>query len=83
MDPVIAYSCPIQVPDGTNDFEVVGRMRGAPVELVRCKTIDVGVPARAEMVFELEVDFTKEVLRGRLESSRDTTPRVRKSRFLE
>jgi 4-hydroxy-3-polyprenylbenzoate decarboxylase/2,5-furandicarboxylate decarboxylase 1 len=24
VDPLIAYTCPIQVPDGTNDFEVVG-----------------------------------------------------------
>jgi 2,5-furandicarboxylate decarboxylase 1 len=66
VDPVIAYTCPIQVPDGTNDFEVVGGMRGAAVELVRCKTIDVEVPARAELVFELEVDFTKEVFEGAL-----------------
>jgi 2,5-furandicarboxylate decarboxylase 1 len=66
VDPVIAYSCPIQVPDGTNDFEVVGGMRGAALELVRCKTIDVEVPARAELVFELEVDMTKEVFEGPL-----------------
>jgi len=66
VDPVMAYSCPIQVPDGTNDFEVVGGMRGAALELVRCKTIDVEVPARAELVFELEVDMTKHVFEGPL-----------------
>jgi UbiD family decarboxylase len=53
VDPVIAYTCPIQVPDGTNDFEVVGGMRGTALELVHCKTVDVDVPARAELVFEL------------------------------
>jgi 2,5-furandicarboxylate decarboxylase 1 len=66
VDPVMAYTCPIQVPDGTNDFEVVGGMRGAALELVRCKTIDVEVPARAEMVLELEVDFTQEAFEGPL-----------------
>jgi 2,5-furandicarboxylate decarboxylase 1 len=66
VDPVMAYTCPIQVPDGTNDFDVVGGMRGAALELVRCKTIDVEVPARAELVFELEVDFTKEAFEGPL-----------------
>ncbi len=66
VDPVMAYTCPIQVPDGTNDFEVVGGMRGAPLELVRCKTIDVDVPARAELVFELEVDFSQEAYEGPL-----------------
>ena len=83
VDPVIAYSCPIEVPDGTNDFEVVGGMRGAALELVRCKTIDVEVPARAEMVFELEVDFTKEAFEGPLGEFTGYTPRVRKSRLRE
>jgi 4-hydroxy-3-polyprenylbenzoate decarboxylase/2,5-furandicarboxylate decarboxylase 1 len=66
VDPVMAYTCPIQVPDGTNDFDVVGGMRGAALELVRCKTIDVEVPARAELVFELEVDFAHEAFEGPL-----------------
>ena len=66
VDPVIAYTCPIQVPDGTNDFEVVGGMRGAALELVRCKTIDVEVPARVELVFELEVEFAEQVFEGPL-----------------
>src|SRR3984885_12179591 len=66
VDPVIAYTCPIQVPAGTNDFEVAGGMRGAALELVRCKTIDVEVPARAELVFELEVDFSQEAFEGPL-----------------
>jgi 2,5-furandicarboxylate decarboxylase 1 len=66
VDPVMAYTCSIQVPDGTNDFEVVGGMRGAPMELVHCKTIDVDVPARAEFAIELEVDFTQEAFEGPL-----------------
>jgi 2,5-furandicarboxylate decarboxylase 1 len=66
VDPVIAYTCPIQVSDETNDFEVVGGMRGAALELVRCQTIDLEVPARAELVFELEVDFTHEAFEGPL-----------------
>jgi 2,5-furandicarboxylate decarboxylase 1 len=66
VDPVVAYTCPIQVPDDTNDFEVVGGLRGAPLELVRCKTMDVDVPARAEVVIEFEADFTKEVFEGPL-----------------
>jgi 2,5-furandicarboxylate decarboxylase 1 len=66
VDPVMAYSCPIRVPDGTNDFEVVGGMRGVALGLVRCETIDVEVPARAEREFELEVDMTKHVFEGPL-----------------
>lgn len=66
VDPILAYTGPIQVPDGTNDFEVAGGLRGEPVELVKCKTIDLEVPARAEVVIEFEIDFTKEVSEGPL-----------------
>jgi len=66
VDPVIAYTCPIQVPEGTNDFEVAGGLRGSPVELVHAKTVDVDVPARAEFVIEFEVDFSKETMEGPL-----------------
>lgn len=66
VDPMIAYSCPIQTTDDTNDWEVVGGMRGAPVELVTCRTNDVAVPAHAEVVVEFEVDFTQTVSEGPL-----------------
>lgn len=66
VDPMIAYTCPIQVPDDTNDFEVAGGLRGKPVELVKCRTNDVEVPARAEVVIEFEVDFGTTVMEGPL-----------------
>jgi UbiD family decarboxylase len=34
---------------------VAGRLRGAPLETVRCETVDLQVPARAEIVIEGEV----------------------------
>ncbi|MHA3021188.1 UbiD family decarboxylase [Mycobacterium sp. BMJ-28] len=66
VDPMIAYSCPIQVPEDTDDWEVAGGMRGAAVELVKCRTNDVWVPARAEVVIEFEIDFGHTVLEGPL-----------------
>jgi UbiD family decarboxylase len=63
---LIAYTCPIQVPDDTNDFEVAGGLRGAPVELVKCRTNDLEVPARAELVIEFEADFGTTVMEGPL-----------------
>ena len=66
VDPLLAYTAPIQVPDGTNDFEVAGGLRGAPIELVTCKTIDLAVPAHTEFVIEFEADFTKTVMEGPL-----------------
>ena len=33
VDPILAYTCQVQVPITTNDWEVAGGLRGAPVEL--------------------------------------------------
>jgi 2,5-furandicarboxylate decarboxylase 1 len=45
VDPIIAYTCQVQVPDTTDDWALAGGLRGAPVELTQCKTCDVKVPA--------------------------------------
>ena len=50
----------------TNDWEIAGGLRGAPVELTQCKTCDVEVPATAEVVIEFEVDLDKTVMEGPL-----------------
>jgi len=66
VDPILAYTCQVQVPDDTNDWTVAGGLRGAPVELVSCKTCDIAVPATAEVVFEFEVDLAQTVMEGPL-----------------
>lgn len=63
-DPVLAYACQFQVPDHTNDWFLAGGLRGEPVELVKCKTIDLHVPATAEVVFELKVNYQEEFMEG-------------------
>ncbi len=37
---------------GYSEYDVSGSLRGAPVELVKCETSDLVVPAHAEMVIE-------------------------------
>ena len=66
VDPILAYAAPVQVPEGTNDFEVAGGLRGAPIELVRATAVEVDVPARAEFVIEFEADLGKTVMEGPL-----------------
>ena len=41
-----------RVPFGIDEFHVAGGLRGAAVKLVKCETIDVEVPALAEVVIE-------------------------------
>jgi len=40
-----------------NEFAFAGAIAGYPVELIKCKTIDVEVPAYAEIVFEGELSI--------------------------
>ena len=37
---------------GADEYALAGGLRGQPVELVRCETVDIEVPAHAEMVIE-------------------------------
>jgi len=41
-------------------IEVAGGLRGAPIELTKCKTCDIEVPATSEFVIEFEVIWTKD-----------------------
>jgi 2,5-furandicarboxylate decarboxylase 1 len=47
------------VPVDTDDFEVLGGFYGKPAQLVKCETIDVLVPANAEIVLEGEIIATE------------------------
>jgi 4-hydroxy-3-polyprenylbenzoate decarboxylase/2,5-furandicarboxylate decarboxylase 1 len=66
VDPILAYTCQMQVPDTTNDWQIAGGIRGQPVELVRCQSIELEVPATAELVIEFEIDLNKFVSEGPL-----------------
>lgn len=52
VDPTIIIGSQARVPYGVDEFAVSGGLRGAPVELVKCDTVDLEVPARAEIVIE-------------------------------
>ncbi len=55
-DPATTYSGTAPMPDGMDEFLFAGFLRKEPVELVKCKTIDVEVPASAEIILEGYVD---------------------------
>jgi 2,5-furandicarboxylate decarboxylase 1 len=52
VDPAIVVGSQSKVPYGIDEFHVAGGLRGAPVKLIKCETIDVEVPAFAEVVIE-------------------------------
>jgi phenylphosphate carboxylase alpha subunit len=51
-EPVTHMLAASQPGPGVSEAEVVGAIRGAPVETVRCETLDLDVPASAEIVIE-------------------------------
>jgi 2,5-furandicarboxylate decarboxylase 1 len=53
--PAINLAAGAKVAMDVDELEVAGALLGQPVELVRCKTIDVEVPAAAEIVLEGEI----------------------------
>jgi 2,5-furandicarboxylate decarboxylase 1 len=44
-----------KAPAGVNEMEIAGGLRGEPAQLVRCRTVDIPVPAHAEIVLEGEL----------------------------
>lgn len=52
MDPLSFIASVFPSPPGTDRFEIAGGLRGKAIELVRCRTVDVKVPAHAEFVLE-------------------------------
>jgi UbiD family decarboxylase len=52
VDPAIVVGSQARVPFGIDEFHIAGALRGAAVKLTKCETIDVEVPAFAEVVIE-------------------------------
>jgi UbiD family decarboxylase len=51
-EPSLGFCAGSPVPKGICEYDVMGAMRGEPVELVKCETVDLHVPASAEIVIE-------------------------------
>ncbi len=54
-DPAVGLAAVADVPYGVDELAVAGGLRGAPLEMVRCETVDHAVPASAEIVIEGEI----------------------------
>ena len=80
LDPVTAYSASAPLPKHIGELMVAGFLKGSAVQLVKCKTVDLEVPANAEIVLEGWVDATTSGSRARSATTRATTRRPRSSR---
>ena len=63
-DPATVFSGLAPVPEGISNFVFAGFLRGEPVELVPARSVDLEVPANAEVVLEGYVDPTERTVEG-------------------
>ena len=73
VDPIIAYTCQVQVPDTTDDWALAGGLRGAPVELTQLQDL------RRESAGDLG---SRDRVRGRSQHHRARRPARRIYRLL-
>ncbi len=53
--PNLVYVATTRLPYGMDEYAMAGALVGEPVELVKCKTVDLEVPANADVVIEGEL----------------------------
>ena len=63
-DPASCYSASAPLPYGIDEFLLAGFIRKKSVPLVKCKTVDLEVPANAEIVLEGYIDPSEMRLEG-------------------
>jgi 4-hydroxy-3-polyprenylbenzoate decarboxylase len=51
-DPVVTFASIVPAPPDVEEYLIAGFLRGAPVDLVKCETVDLEVPATSEIVLE-------------------------------
>jgi 4-hydroxy-3-polyprenylbenzoate decarboxylase len=51
-EPALTFSAIVPAPPDVEEFIIAGFLRQKPVELVKCETVDLGVPADAEIILE-------------------------------
>ncbi len=63
-DPALTYSATAPLPEGIDELLFAGFLRKKPVELVKCKTVDLMVHADADFVLEGYVEAGERRLEG-------------------
>jgi 4-hydroxy-3-polyprenylbenzoate decarboxylase len=56
-DPATTFSGIVPAPPEIEEYLIAGFLRGKPVEIVKCETVDLEVPAQAEIVLEGYVEL--------------------------
>lgn len=63
-DPSLGFCAASQIPPDVSEYDVMGAIKQEPVQLVKCETSDILVPASAEIVVEGYIDARNKVEEG-------------------
>jgi len=63
-DPATIYAATAPLPHGIDEMLFAGFLRNEPVEMVKCVTVDLEVPAHAEIILEGYVDLEEKRIEG-------------------
>ena len=55
--PLVAFMGPQKLPIGVDEFDVAGGLAGVAIEIIKAHSLDLNVPAQAEIVIEGEIDL--------------------------
>lgn len=56
-DPATTFAAIVPAPPEVEEFMIAGFLRGKPLEIVKCETVDLEVPAHAEIILEGYVEL--------------------------
>ncbi len=56
-DPATTFAAIVPAPPEVEEFLIAGFLRGKPVEIVKCETVDLEVPAHSEIILEGYVEL--------------------------
>lgn len=61
VEPALQMAAACKLPPDQSELDLAGGLQGKPIDLVKCETSDLLVPANAEMIIEVEVRFTDNI----------------------
>jgi 2,5-furandicarboxylate decarboxylase 1 len=61
VPPAVLMAASCKLPPDHPEFDLAGGLHGSAIDLVKCETSDLLVPAGAEMVIEGRVDFSRKI----------------------
>ena len=64
VPPTCSYQSSARIPDWVDEYDAASQMLNAPIEMVKCETSDLMVPAHSEIIIEGTVSISETLLEG-------------------